>query len=227
MLVTTEILERGKSKSGGWSRNQLGALGVMWPPRNGWKKEVLGKDFPDSVVDHFLNLKDAHKASKSPKTNDPDLITKMIERRERRKNLRAAKKANKERQWVRKARKGLLTKKNAAEQHIDDLLTFAPVTYRREHNLEVEGRKYFIDFLVISTRRPDRKKLRVAVEIDGGYHFTADQQAKDRAKEADLLSTSRVWSVLRIHASDAMRMDEQSLMAEVLTMNKGEVRKLY
>ena len=49
-----------------------------------------------------------------------------------------------------------------------------------QHEIIVNGHIYFLDFYI--------KSLRVAIEVDGGYHSTAEQYAKDRERDANLAS---------------------------------------
>lgn len=62
MILTHELIEQGKSRIGGWSRDQLELLGVEWPPVAGWKDRLAcsGRDVADEVVAEFLDLKDRH-----------------------------------------------------------------------------------------------------------------------------------------------------------------------
>lgn len=39
--MTEEEIEAGKSPAGGFTRKQLEAWGVPWPPRKGWKEDLL------------------------------------------------------------------------------------------------------------------------------------------------------------------------------------------
>ena len=41
--VTEEFLQTFRHTHNGWTKKQLGALGIAWPPKKGWKKLVLGK----------------------------------------------------------------------------------------------------------------------------------------------------------------------------------------
>lgn len=125
--------------------------------------------------------------------------------------------------WTEGARSRLLTKVNLAEEHVDRLLADCSCKYRRERPIEIGGKKYFIDFLVTSLY-PGRRKVRVAIEVDGGYHDGAVQQLRDRAKDADLLATSRVWSILRITADDALAMDAAALRCQLETAPIGAMR---
>ncbi len=39
--MTEEEIEAGKSPAGGFTRQQLAAWGVSWPPKKGWKEDLL------------------------------------------------------------------------------------------------------------------------------------------------------------------------------------------
>ena len=54
--ITEEFIARGKSEAGGWTRAQLAALGVPWPPVKGWKATVLGKNISDAGAAAFLHV---------------------------------------------------------------------------------------------------------------------------------------------------------------------------
>lgn len=84
MILTPEILEQGKSIRGGWCLNQFRALGVpLRPdlpgqpcsgPQAGWKKLVLGKDFPESDITEFLS----HRAEKKPRKERKERRSKKL-----------------------------------------------------------------------------------------------------------------------------------------------------
>lgn len=42
-VITEKWLSDWRSKNGGYMRAQLVVLGVDWPPRPGWKREVIGQ----------------------------------------------------------------------------------------------------------------------------------------------------------------------------------------
>jgi very-short-patch-repair endonuclease len=48
--------------------------------------------------------------------------------------------------------------------------------------------KYFVDFAISS--------LKLAIEVDGGYHSTPEQQAKDAVKDANISAAG--WIILRV-----------------------------
>lgn len=46
-VVTADLVYAIRSKAGGWNRHQLEALGVEWPPQNGWLASFSeGKELP-------------------------------------------------------------------------------------------------------------------------------------------------------------------------------------
>lgn len=54
---TREVLEKGRSTRGGWSKAQLALLGIEWPPRKGWPQQVQGRHFPREVLQQFEALR--------------------------------------------------------------------------------------------------------------------------------------------------------------------------
>ena len=60
MILTLDILERGKSYNGSWSRKQLSLLDVEYPLRSGWSKRIIGKEYSDVSIKEFLALKNKH-----------------------------------------------------------------------------------------------------------------------------------------------------------------------
>lgn len=87
--VTREWIEAHASGSGGWTRVQLHAIGVGWPPEKGWKERVHGKMIPDEnrltfegkalLIDSPVKRKQAAK--------DPQAA--FVDRRERRRLRKA------------------------------------------------------------------------------------------------------------------------------------------
>ncbi len=60
MILTKEIFEQGKSKNGSWSDDQIKCFGVERKNNQGWKDQIIGKDFPPETIETFLALKDQH-----------------------------------------------------------------------------------------------------------------------------------------------------------------------
>lgn len=72
-----------------------------------------------------------------------------------------------------------------------------------------------------------RKPHKIAIEIDGGYHFTKVQLAKDLIKDKIMLGDKQVNSVLRLTDAQAHNISIQELSKVLRTMKKGEVTCLY
>ncbi|QYJ20198.1 hypothetical protein KYT87_21335 [Achromobacter sp. ES-001] len=53
MLVTNDWLLRWQTPNGGYNKKQLTLLGVPWPPRRGWKYDVLDAEITDEAARAF------------------------------------------------------------------------------------------------------------------------------------------------------------------------------
>lgn len=67
MILTNEIFEKGKSINNGWNMEQMSLLGIKTLTK-GWKKVIIGKDFPEETIKRFLELKDNHLSEKKKKS---------------------------------------------------------------------------------------------------------------------------------------------------------------
>jgi 5-methylcytosine-specific restriction endonuclease McrA len=54
MIITEEFLEANRTERGSWNNSQLALLEVGWPPIKGWKKYVIGQDFPEHILSLFV-----------------------------------------------------------------------------------------------------------------------------------------------------------------------------
>ena len=60
MILTREILEKGKGYYGQLNDNQIRCFGVERFKNKGWERQILDKEFSEAVIDKFLALKDQH-----------------------------------------------------------------------------------------------------------------------------------------------------------------------
>jgi len=74
IILTDHIIEKAKSSSGGWSRQQLKLIGVstgeeigIFKPAKNWQQTVIGKEYPNDVIQKFVQLKDQHLSTKKKK----------------------------------------------------------------------------------------------------------------------------------------------------------------
>ena len=64
MILTVEILEKGKSIRGAFSEAQLNVFGETFKKNKGWLKKLVGKEVTEKQIEDFLNLKDEHLKNK-------------------------------------------------------------------------------------------------------------------------------------------------------------------
>lgn len=76
MILTPQIFEQGKSSNNGWNNKQLALFGIVKPFKRGWRRRIIGQDFPEETIQKFLELKDFHFANPEArrKRRDPEFI---------------------------------------------------------------------------------------------------------------------------------------------------------
>lgn len=47
MKLTYQLLMQYRTPKGAWTRRQIEALGIAWPPTAGWIDRVMGKELSD------------------------------------------------------------------------------------------------------------------------------------------------------------------------------------
>lgn len=94
-----------------------------------------------------------------------------------------------------------------SELYIESLLSKLPYKFIPEKGF-IQGDYYcFVDFYL-------PKPMKVCLEVDGGYHNTPEQKARDRRKDSYL--ESRGFRVIRITNEEALSLNTKSL-AELIT----------
>lgn len=59
-LLTSAILDAGRSSNGGWNKKQFEVLGLSWPPCTGWKHASVNNLYSKEEIELFLAYKDDH-----------------------------------------------------------------------------------------------------------------------------------------------------------------------
>jgi len=54
LIQLNEMLIDKAARNGGYSRRQLAAVGIEWPPAKGWKKTLVGKRVPAKAFHVFF-----------------------------------------------------------------------------------------------------------------------------------------------------------------------------
>lgn len=60
MKLTIEILNKGRSKNGSFSEEQLRLFNTTSVNNGGWYNRLIGQDFPEETIIKFIKLKDTH-----------------------------------------------------------------------------------------------------------------------------------------------------------------------
>jgi hypothetical protein len=60
IVMTKELLEKGRSRQGGFNGPQINCLGINLFKNRGWPRRIIGQEFPEEKIKKFLALKDAH-----------------------------------------------------------------------------------------------------------------------------------------------------------------------
>ena len=58
MLVTREWIFEHRTRKGAWTRAQLAAIGVSWPPISGWVSRVVGSTISEEDKRQFETNKE-------------------------------------------------------------------------------------------------------------------------------------------------------------------------
>jgi len=66
MRLTADQIEKGRSPAGGWTRKQLAAWGVPWPPPKGWRNKLMRGTEPSLTTKRTTRLKLKTSASDFP-----------------------------------------------------------------------------------------------------------------------------------------------------------------
>lgn len=49
MTITREWLLSIRTHKGGWTKAQLAALGISWPPPKGWQQTLIGREISNET----------------------------------------------------------------------------------------------------------------------------------------------------------------------------------
>lgn len=78
MKVTSEFVNRHRTKKGGFTREQLSALGVSWPPKKGWLQNIIGKELTNEQEKLFTTQPIQKKDKRVKSSSLPWFITSRV-----------------------------------------------------------------------------------------------------------------------------------------------------
>jgi ribonuclease HI len=56
MIITEEWIVKNKTPNGGYNKKQFEILGIQYPPKKGWKDEIIGLELSEKKVKDFENV---------------------------------------------------------------------------------------------------------------------------------------------------------------------------
>lgn len=54
VIITHQFLDDNRTASGAWTRAQFEAIGVAWPPRSGWRQQIVGTEISYAQAEKFI-----------------------------------------------------------------------------------------------------------------------------------------------------------------------------
>lgn len=54
--LTRQIIEKARTPNGGYTKSQLEAIGVLWPPQEGWAEQKIGTFITPSQLEKFYRI---------------------------------------------------------------------------------------------------------------------------------------------------------------------------
>lgn len=71
IILTRQMIKDAQMPNGGYSRSQLDAIGVEWPPAKGWIEEAIGKRITKKQFEEFNHIVYSENKAIQPKNEEP------------------------------------------------------------------------------------------------------------------------------------------------------------
>ena len=90
VVLTKALIEAGRTVNSGYSKKQLLALGVSYPPKSGWIERLIGTEVSDEQYERFLGHSTSKQAEQILRGEQP---AKGLQYAKRAKKLASERKA--------------------------------------------------------------------------------------------------------------------------------------
>lgn len=90
VVLTKALIEAGRTGNSGYSKKQLLALGVSYPPKSGWIERLIGTEVSDEQYERFLGHSTSKQAEQILRGEQP---AKALQYAKRAKKLASERKA--------------------------------------------------------------------------------------------------------------------------------------
>lgn len=74
MKVTKEFIMNNRTRNGAWTRAQVQALGIKWPPRHGWHNKLIGTEITEEQASQFIAGKEIFRSTKKMRQQEKTLL---------------------------------------------------------------------------------------------------------------------------------------------------------
>lgn len=128
---------------------------------------------------------------------------------------------------IRITRRKQLSESGHSVKQMAKKLAAASISFVQEKPIPVVGSTYYVDFFVTSI--PDgtqENPVRIALEVDGSFHLTPEAQEKDRKREARILESGRVDTIVRIAWKNAIKVTPEEIACILLLATPGHINHI-
>ncbi len=77
--LTRDVIEQGRTPNGGFTKSQLSAIGIDWPPQKDWIESTIGKMVTQQQLDKFYQIKYVEQSSKRTRMSSVSSMDKNQE----------------------------------------------------------------------------------------------------------------------------------------------------
>jgi len=79
VVLTKEYIMKHRTQAGSWTKAQIQALGLDYPPRHGWIAQLIGKELSESQAQLFEEAKHLRAGKAKQLTNIEKAITLIVQ----------------------------------------------------------------------------------------------------------------------------------------------------
>lgn len=118
-----------------------------------------------------------------------------------------------------KFRLRLLDRMTEYEKIVEDFLKSREIAYIAQKGFFADGRTCIVDFYV--------PKYKTCIEVDGQYHYLAEQQIKDMSRDSYLTKTRKLAVIRIANHQAACGVELEKLLSIMTNIKRGKREVMY